>query len=1232
MKLRTQLFLGYFLVLGLMTLVAVVTYQSVKSLSETSSKVSHTQKIIAEANRIEKLIIDMETGTRGFLITGSENFLEPYNSGVKNYDIALANLKEKVSENPAQLTQLEEVHTLVNKWQKDVALPVIAERRKVLEGANDKKMNQSSASMKSVQDFIKSGAGKNIMDSIRTKLKYFVLVEEKQLEKRLQQSMSTASQSLFIVIFGTLVAFAVGIISMLLITKRILTQVGGEPATIMNLAEKVAKGQLDFSETNGAQHTGILSSLEKIMESLQEISSQAHVVASGDYHASITPRSDKDTLGLAMQKMTRALRIADAKNERENWLKTGQNELNNKMTGEQNEATLAQNVITYLGEYLGAQIGALYLQKEENETDLKLVGSYAFSKDTEDKWIAPGQGLVGQAALGKKLISVSELPANYTRIASATGNAVPNNVIVFPFMYKGTLKGVLEIGAFKKFSDLEIELLKLTGENIATNFNSVQSSTKVLALLTESQCQSEELQLQQESLRQSNEDLETQSEKLRDNNKDLETQRIEIEKKNRDIEIKAEELALASKYKSEFLANMSHELRTPLNSMLLLSSLLIKNKQGNLSSDQIESIDVIHRGGVELLSLINEILDLSKVEAGMIELECASVPIATLVNNMKSNFRHLMEEKGLEFKTNVASNLPHSIFSDQKRLEQVLKNLMSNAIKFTQKGSVTVDFHIPTHKMDLRKLGLEPSETLAIAVTDTGIGIPTDKKKMIFEAFQQAEGGTARKYGGTGLGLSISRELANLLGGEVQLSSQLGQGSTFTLYTPFEVETSVKTWNPMQKESLRTPIKAQITESFAPVEKPKTFDPAKSNVNVPHDSVSHSELEKQDSMLILLIENDFSFLKILVDQYEKKGVRCLSTSNGEEGLSLVSEHLPDGIVLDLHIPEIDGWQVLYRLKENPKTRHIPVYLMSIEDQKNKAETRGALGFISKPVTQEQLDLAFKELLNYSHKKVKELLIIEDHGLTRTAIKSLLGDDGVRVLEAKNGKEGLQTLKSVGVDCAILDLSLPDISGFELLDELVQEKNLKVPPIIVYTGKELSRNEHQHLLKYADSIIIKGVDSEDRLLDEATLHLHRVIEKLPQDKQKAIHDLHEMVFQNKEILIVDDDMRNLFSLSRTLEEKGVQVLTAEDGQIALNVLKENPNLDMILMDIMMPGMDGYETMKEIRKQTQFKTLPIIAITAKAMKEDRRKCIAAGASDYLTKPVEEDTLLFMIRTWI
>ncbi len=730
-----------------------------------------------------------------------------------------------------------------------------------------------------------------------------------------------------------------------------------------------------------------------------------------------------------------------------------------------------------------------------------------------------------------------------------------------------------------------------------------------------------ELQHQQAELEQSNEELEEQTRKLKEQqeelqvaNEELEEQAQIVEQKNRDLEVartdiefKANQLEITSKYKSEFLANMSHELRTPLNSLLILANDLFKNGEGNLTEEQVESAEIISKSGYDLLNLINEILDLSKIEAGRMELNLKECKISEIANDLKRNFKRYAEEKGLTFDVKINSDIQdESISTDRQRLDQILKNLISNALKFTEKGGVEVTF--------VKNAGGQ----LAISVKDSGIGIPKDKQNLIFEAFQQLEGGTSRKYGGTGLGLSISRELSKLLGGGIMLESEVGKGSVFTLVIPVHTTDKSNLVHENKKEEVRKEYSISNSDEF---------------IDYPSIDDDRSVIGEKDNVL-LIIEDDLRFAQILAGQARNKKFSFLSAATGEDGIKLASEYKPDAIILDIDLPGMNGHEVLAELKGNPDLRHIPVHIMSVNEKTLDPIRSGAIEYLTKPVSKEDLDLAFGRIEDFVSRKMKNLLILEDDDGLRRSIVKLIGNGDVQCFEANSGKQAMDLIENQKVDCIVLDLGLPDMNGFEFVKLLENKLEDRVPPIIIYTGKELTKEENDELRQYAESIIIKGVKSEERLLDETALFLHRTVRNLPKQKQHMIADLYdnEKVFLGKKVLLVDDDMRNIFALSKVLKERGLEVIKTDNGKSAIEMLVGNSDIDLVLMDIMMPEMDGYECMGEIRKRQEFAELPIIALTAKAMKEDRQKCIDAGASDYITKPVDVERLLSLMRIWM
>ena len=963
------------------------------------------------------------------------------------------------------------------------------------------------------------------------------------------------------------------------------------------------------------------------------------------YNASIYKDIEGKVVGVfAAARDISEIKKSEEKTMLENWLKTGYALLNNIMAGNTNVMEFATAVIKEMCKYLDAKIGAFYiLNKESDKPEYRLNGSFAYTKRKNlSDVFKSGEGLIGQVAIEKQQILLKNVPDDYIRITSGLGEAVPKFIAVTPVIHEGEVTGVIEIGSLGELSDLQLEYLKSCTHSISITLATIKSREALDLELRRSQVLAEKLQNQQEELKAANEEMEEQTqllqqsevrlkdqkeelnvanEELEENNQSLQVQKKELTTIKEELEIKAEELTIASKYKSEFLANMSHELRTPLNSLLILSKMLADNKQGNLTTDQVESSNVIYRSGNDLLSLINEILDLSKIEAGQMEMNIEKVHILKIAEKIKSDFKHVTNEKGLKFNVYISEDAPKILESDIKRVEQIIKNLASNAIKFTKKGSVTVNFKRPDSVTNLFRSGLDPEAALAISVTDTGIGIPVDKQKMIFEAFQQAEGGTSREFGGTGLGLSISRELAAMLGGEIQIVSEPGKGSVFTVYLPVISDG--------QKSGL---VKRMVGPSESYDKPPKKYktDNVKAVGSVLDDRLILAG-SKENS--ILIIEDDSDFATILSGQCHERGFKVLIALTGEEGIKLSTDYHPAAIILDLHLPGISGWNVLEILKDSPKTRHIPVHIMSADDPTLEAFRKGAIGYLTKPIKSEDIDGAFLKIGEMINRPVKDLLVVEDDRNLCNAIVKLIGNGDVHSKPVTNGRDALKEMKSNKYDCIILDLGLPDMSGFELLEKL-EDSNISIPPVIVYTGKELTLAEEMKLRKYAESIIIKGVKSEERLLDESSLFLHRMVEKFPEQKKKMILNLHDsdIMIRDKKVLVVDDDMRNVFALSKILTDKGLKVSKAEDGLKALDILSKDSAIDLVITDIMMPEMDGYETIKRIRAQKKYANLPIIALTAKAMKKDYEECIAAGANDYMSKPVDASRLISMLRVWL
>ncbi|WP_290920034.1 response regulator [Halodesulfovibrio sp.] len=1021
----------------------------------------------------------------------------------------------------------------------------------------------------------------------------------------------------------------------------------------------------------------------------------AKAIAEGNLDATIEV-NQKDELGdlaRSLDRMARKLQELD-------WLKSGKEGLDDAMRGEHSPQDLARIFISYLCRHMGAQLGAVY---ELDDKVLELRASFAFSdrKGNFNRFVL-GEGLVGQAAYENEVLIFTNITEDAPTVNYGTGDAFPNAYMAVPISFEEAVVGVILLGSMEPFTVSQRTFIEQNIENIAILMNASQSRQLVHELLEQAQQQREELrvtneeleeqtnallesesrlQQQQEELRVTNEELEGQAKVLKESQSELQAQQEELRVINEELEErtsaleeqktaiavknselvkaqkavkqKAQDLEVASKYKSEFLANMSHELRTPLNSILILSQLFGQNKDGNLSEKQIESAKAIHSSGSDLLTLINEILDLSKIEAGKIELMIEPVGVSNLICDINRLYKDLAEEKGITFDVTVDSAVPASLETDSQRLQQVLRNLLTNAFKFTHQGTVSLAISRPPQEL-ADELGIDASNTISFAVADDGIGIPKEKQAAIFQAFQQADGSTSRNYGGTGLGLSISRELARLLQGAIYLESEEGKGSTFTVVLPefYNADLFVSkdvehvelplaaggeqfaSSESVERDAAETASKVEIQADTSSKEaEPVTVQqaaPYKESEYVEDDRTSITP----DSRSLLIIEDDWNFAKIMRDLGRERGFLCLVAEDGETGLHFADYYKPSAIILDVGLPGIDGWTVMERLKDNPKLRHIPVHFMSAHDNSLDALRMGAIGYLAKPVTMEHVEEAFSALEDVISKPVRNLLLVEDDKIQCQSIKELIGNGDVKTTDVATGREAYEELSNGNYDCMILDLGLEDMSGFDLLEKIrLSEAAMRVP-VIIYTGRDLTQEEEKQLSKYAESIIIKGVKSPERLLDESALFLHRVESDLPHEKQqmlKMVHDK-ESVLNGKKIMIVDDDMRNVFALSSVLEDRNMDVVVAKNGIECLEKLEEVDSIDCILMDIMMPKMDGYEAMTEIRKKSEFAKLPIIALTAKAMKGDRSKCIDAGASDYLSKPVNTDKLLSMMRVWL
>jgi HAMP domain-containing protein/signal transduction histidine kinase/DNA-binding response OmpR family regulator len=976
---------------------------------------------------------------------------------------------------------------------------------------------------------------------------------------------------------------------------------------------------------------------------VRAIGDVATAVTKGDLTQAIAVEARGEVANLKdnLNQMIATLRETTVANQEQDWLKTNLTRFTRMLQGQRDLLTVSRQVLSELAQVVDAQHGAFFMAtREDDETILQLFASYAH---TERKHLGNkfhlGEGMVGQAALEKKRILISDVPRDYVMIGSSLGEAAPLNIVVVPVLFESEVKGVIELASFHPFTKIQLAFIDQLLDSLGIVVATIEATMRTDELLRQSQSMAEELQTQQEELQQTNEELEEKARQLTLQKEEVERKNREVELAKQEVEEKAEQLALTSKYKSQFLANMSHELRTPLNSLLILSRQLSDNVEGNLSDKQVQFSQTIHQSGADLLALINEILDLAKIESGTIAINVEDVHFDTLREYVERSFRHLADEKNIQLAIDLDPALPETLLTDDMRLRQVLRNLLSNALKFTERGTVTLRVAPVVDRRGLPAHLQDPEQVLAFSVTDTGIGIPREKQQIIFEAFQQADGGTSRKYGGTGLGLAISREIASLLGGELTVHSEPGHGSTFTLYVPREYRPRRRSERPVPAPTRHAAGFGRIAAAASAAA--RAVSPAgdvelmeRPRPTLPAVADDRAGISAGDRVL-LIVEDDETFAKVILEAARERNFRAVVALNGSEALELARSLKPDAITLDLVLPDMDGWVLLDRLKHDPETRHIPVHIISAAGEERRGLELGALAVVAKPAEPEQLAGALQQIEDFLARRVKRLLIVEDDDVQRQAIVELIGEGDVEVRTAASAEEALAALdEGEPWDCMVLDLKLPGMSGMELIKKVKDDPSRKRLPIIVYTGKELSKEEQTGLAQLADTVIVKDVRSPERLLDETALFLHRVEAELPEGKRKMLRALAwgDPMLRGRKVLVVDDDVRNIFAITSVLERHEMDVLYAENGHDAIAKLEQNPNVDVVLMDIMMPEMDGYEAMRRIREQSRFKTLPMIALTAKAMKGDREKCIEAGASDYVTKPVDPDQLVSLLRVWL
>ncbi|QZP31804.1 response regulator [Pseudomonas sp. DR48] len=1136
--------------LGVGVISAVFFVSLITYLLSVIQWVEHTDRVINNANEAVKLTVDLETGMRGFLLSGDEHFLDPYETAKPRIAVALNTLLELTADNPVQTDRLRRLQALQAEW-----------------AAYAQTMIDLQRASGDYRNAVKAGRGKRLTDEIRKQFEDVIDMEQQLRTARNEEVRRTTiwSISLYLLFIAAISA--------------LLAYIGRRD--LLNLSQ-------DYSANLAAQQT------------------------------------------------------AASRLERQAWLRNGQTELAEQVLGQLSLNVLGRNILQFCAQYLGIAVAALYVREEHGS--LRRIASYGFSREQEerDQHISSDEGIVGQVASRARLIRLDDVPSDYFKVSSGLGEGLPRSVLVVPTSDDDRINGVIELGFLRPLEERDVELLELIAGNIGTSIEAARYRQRLQEVLAETQQLNEELQVQQEELKTANEELEEQSRILKESQAYLETQQVELEQTNEQLaeqaqvladqrdamdlkntelnqaqtqlEERAEELQRSSKYKSEFLANMSHELRTPLNSSLILAKLLAENPQENLTPEQVKFAESIYSAGNDLLNLINDILDISKVEAGKLEMRPENTSVARLVDGLSSMFEPMATNKKLKFEVDLQPGSPMMLFTDRQRLEQVIKNLLSNAVKFTEKGTVSLT------------VASQPNDGIAFIVRDSGIGIAADQQESIFEAFRQADGTTNRRYGGTGLGLSISRDLAALLGGSISVTSEPGQGSVFTLVLPQQyVEPGDQPVEPMQATPVAVTPRVAATAP-APV-------PLIAEVNIPRFADDRAKAPFA-TRCILVVEDEPNFAHILYDLAHELGYQCLVAHGADEGYDLAKEYIPDAILLDMRLPDHSGLTVLQRLKEHAATRHIPVHVISVEDRVEAAMHMGAIGYAVKPTTREELKDVFARLEAKLTQKVKRVLLVEDDDLQRDSIARLIGDEDIEITAVGLAQDALEQLRTTNFDCMIIDLKLPDMLGNDLLKRMSTEDICSFPPVIVYTGRNLTRDEETELRKYSRSIIIKGARSPERLLDEVTLFLHKVESKLSHERQRMLKTARsrDKVFEGRKILLVDDDVRNIFALTSALEHKGAVVVIGRNGREAIERLNEVEDIDLVLMDVMMPEMDGYEATIEIRKDPRWRKLPIIAVTAKAMKDDQERCLQAGSNDYLAKPIDLDRLFSLIRVWL
>ena len=1184
--------IGFSLIILLIS--STASYLGIQEQNRHRQELAITRKIISTSNSLLSSLQGAETGNRGFLLTGKESYLEPFNMALKSLPGELQEVEALTKMDPVQKVRVDSLLTAA-QW-----------RLAVLKESVDVKRKGGVVSLAHLDE------SKMAMDKCRAIIKAIIHYEDDNIDKKSADlDNSSFITTLFIIISALL---------SLIITSYFYFRL-----------------RADFLKRSALEKS-LREKDEGISRRLNLVQKITNRIALGDYDVKAEEIEDDDLGAIAksVNRMSKSLKKSFDQLTDNDWLHAGYAKLYTGLVGNKGEDIIAADSIKSLVSYTESVSGAIYIFNDEK---LQLSGTYGLDMQTQ-KYFMPGEGYIGQVFLDREPKALHNLNAADYVVSFANGKIGVQHIFFLPMLVDGQVLGVLEIGQMEPFTVIEQTFLTECARQIGIALVSAKGRAKIQALLEETQVQSEELLTQHAELESLNTELEAQTLRLQSSEEELKVQHEElmqsnqeleersrlledknlmIAERNQEIQHKAEELALSTKYKSEFLANMSHELRTPLNSILLLSRLLSENVEENLNSDQIESAKVIQSSGTSLLTLIDEILDLSKIESGKMTLDYASLDLHDILSDLNSLFLPIVQEKGLLLKTNISDKVNRRFQGDRLRIDQVLRNLISNAIKFTKEGEVRLEIYEDP----------SDSDRLVFAVVDTGIGIPLEKQKIIFEAFQQADGSTRRKFGGTGLGLSISREIARLLGGEIRLESEVGKGSTFLFIIP---KSKVEVKEILTKEQQLVEEISSEVEEVIEIVKEDSYNPV--TIRIPEEIPDDRDTVVEGDKVILIVEDDINFAKALLKYTHTQNYKGVVVVRGDHALPAAEKYHPVAVLLDIQLPIMDGWAVMDQLKGNKATRHIPVHIMSSLEVKKESLLKGAIDFINKPVALEQMTSVFQRIESALSRSPKKVLIVEENPKHASALSYFLSSFSISLEVKDNVEDSITALRTADVDCVILDMGVPDEMGYHTLEAIKQHEGLENLPIIIFTGKNLSKAEELKIKKYADSVVVKTAHSYQRILDEVGLFLHLIEVNNSDDARRKNNGLGALtdVLKGKKVLVADDDVRNIFSMTKALEKFQVKVIPAMDGKEALEVLMSGEPIDIVLMDMMMPEMDGYETIKNIRQHADYARLPIIAVTAKSMIGDREKCIQAGASDYISKPVDIDQLLSLLRVWL